>query len=605
MLRSIVLTRFVSRASLAIFVGAAAACTGTTTDGGTDPEPEAEPEPEPDVGDDDAGPGPVVLGPDVLRPEALPAEVVANPTSPALPGGGTLPWTNAPEMEDVLVVRNRDSATFLLPVVNNARDYRAFVLSDSVTLDVDGETARVQDAIVFCAGYFQHNDVWSGERELVRAVEVNGIPTDATIVIEAVDQTCPFTGIMGNSHQVITPINPGIEDDQMHDFYFYTREEIEAAYGALIVNGHGGNGSLTGLPADEIPPRVLARTTVRTVVDPNSPAPVATFFDGFEDSQPLAFLRDANEHDRTQNGMIFQNDKWTGYTFGAERSQMFIENGQFHSLNADWAQDIFSQNYLTPRTLATLDDETYVHATFEVHGNPTGRRYWWFFMCGADEVGQTFGADDVLTNEIINTPFFYQPDGRNPSMSGWNCVQVFPRDGFPYDLAPSNERPQTDISVIVNRSGQGERDSVVNPSPNQYGLDWTPRAFYRTLDANGQFAGPVMDDQQLIAPRARYDIYVRRDRVLFFVNGELRVCSDFPDAALTMAEAAVGFGQVLYHSAAERLEFFAEHNDRSGQMYYREITPFFDARTWDNMGFETNAAAPSFDEGRCHVHSGL
>jgi hypothetical protein len=571
------------------------ACTDGVTpgDGGNEPEPEP---------NEDAGPGPVVLGPDVLRPEALPAVVVENPTSPPLPAGGSLPWTTAPEMTGVQVVRNRDSATVLLPVIDGARDYRAFLLTDAVTLDVLGETERVLGATVYCAGYFQHNDVWSGERELIRAVEINGIPEDAVIVIEALDETCPFAGVMGNASETITPINGGIPEGELHDFYFYTKQEIIDAYGSLIINGHAG-APLIGLPADEVPAQVLARTTIRTEVDPTSEPPVATFFDGFENPAPLEFLRNANNHNRTQKGKIYQNDKWTAYTFGAERTQMFFDDGQFHSLNADWAQDIFSQNYMIPRTLGTLDDETYLHATFEVHGNPTGRRYWWFFLCGADNPGETVGADGVLTNEIINTPFFYQDDGRNPSMSLWNCINVFPRDGFPIDLAPSGDRPQTDMSVIINQGGLPERDNVVNAAPDQYNVSWIPKGWFRTMNADGTLTGPMMDDQQLMAPRARYDIYVRRDRVLFYVNGDLRLCNDFPGTPLTMAEAAVGFGQVLYHSAAERIEFFASHNDRSGQMYYRENLPFFDARTWDNMGFENGTTPPQFDEANCFVHT--
>jgi hypothetical protein len=58
-----------------------------------------------------------------------------------------------------------------------------------------------------------------------------------------------------------------------------------------------------------------------------------------------------------------------------------------------------------------------------------------------------------------------------------------------------------------------------------------------------------------------------------YVNGEQRLCNDFPTVALTMAEGALGFGQVLYHSAAEREEFRAPYWDRTGQRYYLEIHP--------------------------------
>ena len=67
-----------------------------------------------------------------------------------------------------------------------------------------------------------------------------------------------------------------------------------------------------------------------------------------------------------------------------------------------------------------------------------------------------------------------------------------------------------------------------------------------------------------------------------------------------MAEAAVGFGQVLYHSAAERVEFFRDYNDRTGQQYYIDNGAFIDERTWDNMGYDELQAAPAdFDESLC------
>ncbi|HEY8210351.1 MAG TPA: hypothetical protein VIG99_22860, partial [Myxococcaceae bacterium] len=113
---------------------------------------------------------------------------------------------------------------------------------------------------------------------------------------------------------------------------------------------------------------------------------------------------------------------------------------------------------------------------------------------------------------------------------------------------------------------------------------------------------PVLDDQILVSPRARIDLYIRRDRLVFQVNGEQRVCNDFPNQRLTMAEGAVGFGQVIYHSAAEHLELREDFFDRTGQIYYLWNTPFVDSRTWDNLGVEEHVPEPpGFDAGACYV----
>ena len=104
--------------------------------------------------------------------------------------------------------------------------------------------------------------------------------------------------------------------------------------------------------------------------------------------------------------------------------------------------------------------------------------------------------------------------------------------------------------------------------------------------------------------RTRFDVWIKRDRVFMYVNGKQRLCNDVPQSALTMAEGALAFGQVLYHSAAERLEFSRDYNDRTGQRYYLENAPYVDERDWDNVGYEAQVGAPSdFDPAPCYRHN--
>jgi hypothetical protein len=147
-------------------------------------------------------------------------------------------------------------------------------------------------------------------------------------------------------------------------------------------------------------------------------------------------------------------------------------------------------------------------------------------------------------------------------------------------------------------------NNVVNVSPDQYGPvagpNVAPPGWYRQQDGSGALTGVMLDDQMLIAPRTQYDFYIRRDRVIMLVNGEQRLCNDFPGMALTMAEGALGFGQVLYHTTAERNEFSVDYDDRTGQQYYLNNTPYADVRSWDSVGYQENTSAPTgFDAGRC------
>jgi hypothetical protein len=251
-----------------------------------------------------------------------------------------------------------------------------------------------------------------------------------------------------------------------------------------------------------------------------------------------------------------------------------------------------------------LSATDYLHVTFEVPTDSTQRRYWWLFLCGADAAGGTMDAAGRLLGNIIQTPFFYQDDGLNPSIEAWNCLQVFPRDGYAFPLPPTNTNPESDVRVMVNLPDKPPHEGVVNVSPPMYPAAIGKPSWYRQRDGAGNLVAPMLDDQMLVAPSTHLDVYIRRDRVIFYANGEQRLCNDFPSVALTMPEAALGFGQVFYHSAAERLEFDASYWVRTGQRYYLQNTAFIDARAWDNLGFSEHVAAPAgFSPSSCFVYA--
>lgn len=554
------------------------------------------PEPEP----------PVQVDPLPGVPEAVPATVAENPTAPAGAGGEALPWPSAPLLEPVRVLPNLDSALLLLPAVAGARDYRAFALVDGVRLAVQsGGLERVDGAALHCAGYRQHNAPAQQTLELLSQLEVTGLRGPTRVVVEALDTACPFPGVLGAAHaRVDVTDNSQVTDAARGIHEVYTEAEVRSRYGSLVVNGHGP-GPRPGAPAEPVAPRVLARTTL--LLTPREASPTTgNFFDGFGSEDPPKLVGPMPNFDRAQQGRRFESSRWNFYSYSAEHTQFFVDRGQLHMVLADWAQDVFASNIAYPKHAAKLYGEGYLHVTFEVASNATSRRYWWLSLCGAPNPGETLDADGALRGDIILTPFFHQEDGRNPSVQGWNCLQVFPRDGWSFALPPTGTRPESDLRVMVNLAGRPDRESVVNVSPDQYGdPNISPPGWFRQQDAAGNLTAPILDDQMLVAPRARYDVYIRRDRVVLFVNGQQRLCNDLGPASLTMAEAAVGFGHVLYHSAGERTEFSFESNVRTGQRYYLQNTPFMDARSWDNIGLQENVAAPpTFDPGVCYGYKG-
>jgi len=111
----------------------------------------------------------------------------------------------------------------------------------------------------------------------------------------------------------------------------------------------------------------------------------------------------------------------------------------------------------------------------------------------------------------------------------------------------------------------------------------------------------------LVSPRTKYDLYIRNNRLIMYVNGKPALCNDFttPTTTLNMADAAVGFHEVLYHSDAEFEERFLSP-DQGAAYHYRYNSPWLDQRTWDNMGFEENVTAPAdFNPSTCFAHKSL
>ncbi|MFO0756272.1 MAG: hypothetical protein U0359_07255 [Byssovorax sp.] len=546
--------------------------------------------------------GTIVIPDDAGNPDGSPPVVEETPTTPKDDAGNTLDWPDATLLEGVMVAPNRDSVKVLLPIVPGAKDYRVFFLPAGVSIqhDADGHET-VLGTTITCAGFRQHNAP-AGMLELVRKIEVTGLTGETRLVVEAIDTPCPFAGVMGNKHADIDVQNPEVDPPDRGVFSIYTEPEIVQGFGSLILNGHA-KGAHVGAPAPLVAPKVLGRTTIKVTPLGLGDKPVPFFQDFAQKDQP-ALVSQVPVYDRSQNGLLFQNSELSFYSYGSTVTQMFIDRGRLHTLLADWEQDIFSSNVIYPKKPVALSASDYLHVTFEVASDATQRRYVWLVLCGAKSAGATMSADGKLLGSIIQTPFFYQDDGLNPSYEGWNCLQIFPRDGSPFPLPPDDTNPESDIRVMVNLPDKAIRESVVNVSPPMYPPGLLAAGWYRQRDGQGQLVAPILDDQMLIAPSTHYDVFIRRDRVVLFVEGEQRLCNDFPSVALTMAEGALGFGQVLYHSAAERGEFSAPYWDRTGQRYYLEDTPFIDARAWDNLGYAEHVAAPpSFDASSCYVYA--
>jgi hypothetical protein len=524
-------------------------------------------------------------------------------------------------MKGVEYFANRDSLLIQVPAVDGVRDYRVFAIPDGVTIEKDKNGGElVKGATIYCAGIRQApRKIEDTPFAVMRQIEVYGITGPTRLVVEGISEQCPFPGVVGSQHVDVKLSGNITSDDRFPvkpdtPMSVFTEDEVRARYGSMIINGQAPGPFLT-LPAEPLSPKVLARTTVLlTPQAADVEPPAKQFFDDFSaaDDVPVFIPKPTTvaKQERNAYRYMWQNSKWNFLAYDVHllgdkrtgaQTDFVLERGHLKTLLADNYQDVFGSHLLIPKQPVQLDDKLYLHVTFEVDTNSSDRRYWWLTLCGAAEAGKTILPDGQLAAHIQQTPFFYQDDGQNPSIMGWNCLQAFPRDGGNGPLPPDNKRPESDITIIVNRPGPyavEDRDNVVNVSPNDYRQNGSP-AWYRTHDESGAPNGVMLDDLYVIAPRVRFDFYIRRDRVIMYANGKQKLCNDFPKQKLTMAEGALGYGSVLYHSSAEYTE---SQRARTGQRYYQTNTPFLDVRHWDNLGYDEKIGAPaSFNEKVCYV----
>ena len=628
------------------------------------------------------GPGP---GPTVVVP---PDAVVATPTTT------TLALPTAAALGEVKYVPNRSSVVVFLPAVDNTRDYRAFVVRDGVVVStVDTTREHVAGAAIFCAGLRQRNQCDNGavaslhfnneEVDLPtcpsnghapsvpatvnRAIEINGVGTTDTLVVEAIDRQCPFAGVIGPTHADVSmdtaEMGPMVDVNVNNQAYTIQRwqasfpvrtlAEVTSAYGSVIFNGQGPNRpdfSTTppesplirmAQPAPANDPVVLARAVVTVSALGTATLPAGfgdgDYFDDFADDtdQPVAKGNTGNlpsymESDTPPTRLDrWETKKWVFYASGmagppgsdglwSALAQMFVDRGVLHTILSDFYLDAMSSISFFPKRPVVLPvaDNRYLHVTFEVPTIETSRRYFNLALCGSDTAGQTYANGRPLTAPIPRPAFMDDEGISRTNPLGWNCLYLVPRGPGYYevaggDLASAHSDTSMKVTVMPTHpapttTNEYDTGEPANGLALQFGPDQDsafPRQWERAINSSKAPSGPWLDDVLDVWRRTKFDVFIRRDRLVVFVNGEQRLCTSLAARPLTMAEGALGFWQVLYHSSAEFLEMRNHQswaNPLTGSSHIINNTPFIDARAWDNVGFREDVELPAdYDAGRC------
>ncbi len=490
--------------------------------------------------------------------------------------------------------------------------------------------------------------------QLMQTMEIDGLDAKTTLIVEAIDRQCPFPGIFGTVHKDIKVANVDIGSAMEQatvngksyslkllpdTFPLRTESEIVKDYGSMILNGQGPNQPAlspsdpgfpespfirAGHPAPADDPVVLARSVVSVTPTGSDALPDGftdqDFFDGFQDDtdQPKLLRTDdtANEVLGQTNISVYQNAKWLFYDIANEFSDFSINRGHLNMVFGDPYQDSMSLQAMYPKARPVKvpsDADKYLYVTYEVQRDESPRRYENFALCGSDKPGETY-VGDAIKAAPLPRPGFMNEEGTHPTNTlGWNCLTLVAR-GAGYGAVEGGDikgHSDTSLKITVVRShpapAPGEYDAETLDKyttafgPTQEGP--FPLRWERQVDASGKPSGVWLDDQTHIWQKARFDVFVRRDRVVIYVEGQQRICQNLDPTSMTMAEAAVGFWHILYHTSAEFTEIRrgdASDNPQTAQAHIMHNTPFADWRGYDNVGIREDIALPaSFDKSVC------
>lgn len=498
-------------------------------------------------------------------------------------------------------------------------------------------------------------------RELLQSFELPGLTTQGnyTIVVEAISTPCPFTGMQAHTDADITIADTANTFAGNSKASFRGFNTVRAQYGNEIINGQGAATAWAdrrtmniwrGLPvpanSTTIPkdPTVIARSVISLslpATDETINAPIFdvgpnSVFDDFSNDLVVPNSSITNNSELTSGnnawfaplatipgewafwGNNIQKAEGANGTLGL---QLFQRHGRLYQTSGDAVQCCMSSVLFSSlKTLPQqLDNTKYVHSFFRVNSDASTRRYWVWLMCGA-------ATREELVDTTTRMPKFHPVmdpgdfdakgtnensfTGKNPSMrhgdepassTRYNkeCLQFIQHGVSEPHWANGRERSGSRLMMVLHP--KDVEQGTISYAPN--GADWSNPNFpgwaWRT-DANGNYAGPLMEPFDQFAPLTHFDLFVRPDRIVVFINGRQAMCANISARPLTMKYGLIMYGNALYHTSAETEE---AENTKSADYHYRLNQPIADTRAWDSVGHSQLIDIPSvfstFDPSQC------
>jgi hypothetical protein len=298
--------------------------------------------------------------------------------------------------------------------------------------------------------------------------------------------------------------------------------------------------------------------------------------------------------------------------------QVFQRHGRLYTTFGDGGQDVGgSVAFSSLRApVQEMDAEKFVHSMFRINAEATQRRYWYWTICGgasADALYDTAAKQFKVRPILLETSF--AAGGANPSVfddhslggppiqdaSAIECLSIT-ADGWPEVGAddPSKsywkggERASVSIRALIHPAGYrqgtialGNHDSDVTVASDGAGPSL---GFRYKVDKNRNYVGPMAEPFDQMNPLTHFNVFLRPDRLVVFINGRQAFCVDMASRPLTMKYGIIGYGDLLYHSSIE----WQTISDNKAQLYqYQLNTPIASTRVWDDIGHSDHMDIPA------------
>ena len=370
----------------------------------------------------------------------------------------------------------------------------------------------------------------------------SGLTKPTTLVVEALNPGCPsLPGLLSPISLPASATHPA----------WLTIDEARAASldGALYVNGQF---------AETSQPRAIARAFLNDVAP--EPAPELDWSWGFRADDTTGSF--TPEPCGALDGVCFQDFRQRSERF--DTSFLYVETdrqvlapllGELWVMYADLESGVNGKFRLTPPEKAQVTPDTFLHVTMDVSAFTTILRY----------------PQIIISDQDV--PVQHQlPNG--------NALVIQTYDNWPnvYELQVCDHR----IWEVNIQCPFVDLRHVFDPNDPKKELSLLP--------------GAEVGEQLGVDRATRFEAYVSTKRAYLLLNSAAYGCVDLPATGVPVGPVSVTFGDVLFHSDIDQLQFYG---------FVREHLYHDTQRHFDNLGFKSGVPAPAWDFARLPCVSGF